>query len=55
MAGVTAQLSGFWNAGNTTGCTVNFKTYTNSIWDKKQRENPIEKRAIFPNTHERHY
>ena len=24
-----------------TGCTVNFKTYTNSIWDKKQRENPI--------------
>ena len=36
-----------------TGCTVNFKTYTNSIWDKKQRENPIEKRAIFPNTHER--
>ena len=36
-----------------TGCTVNFKTYTNSIWDKKQRENPIGKRAIFPNTHER--
>ncbi len=36
-----------------TGCTVNFKTYTNSIWDKKQRENPVEKQAIFPNTHER--
>lgn len=36
-----------------TGCTVNFKTYTNSIWDKKQRENPIERQAIFPNTHER--
>lgn len=36
-----------------TGCTVNFKTYTNSIWDKKQRNNPIEKQAIFPNTHER--
>ena len=35
-----------------TGCTVNFKTYTNSIWDKKQRDNPIENRAIFPNTHE---
>ena len=35
-----------------TGCTVNFKTYTNSIWDKKQRENPVEKQAIFPNTHE---
>ena len=36
-----------------TGCTVNFKTYTNSIWDKKQRDNPIEKQAIFPNTHAR--
>ena len=33
-----------------TGCTVNFKTYTNSIWDKKQRDNPIEKQAIFYNT-----
>lgn len=32
-----------------TGCTVNFKTYTNSIWDKKQRETPIEKQAVFPN------
>lgn len=36
-----------------TGCTVNFKTYSNSIWDKKQRENPVEKQAIFPGTHER--
>ena len=36
-----------------TGCTVNFKTYTNSIWDKKQRENPVEKQAIFYDTHER--
>ena len=34
-----------------TGCTVNFKTYTNSIWDKKQRENPAENRAVFYNTH----
>ena len=34
-----------------TGCTVNFKTYTNSIWDKKQRETPLEKQAIFYNTH----
>lgn len=34
-----------------TGCTVNFKTYTNSIWDKKQRENPIENQAVFYNTH----
>ena len=33
-----------------TGCTVNFKTYTNSIWDKKQRDNPIEKQAIFYDT-----
>ena len=36
-----------------TGCIVNFKTYTNSIWDKKQRDNPIENQAIFPNSHER--
>ena len=35
-----------------TGCTVNFKTYTNSIWDKKQRETPVEKQAIFEDTHE---
>ena len=35
-----------------TGCTVNFKTYTNSIWDKKQRESPAEKQAIFPGTRE---
>ena len=34
-----------------TGCTVNFKTYSNSIWDKKQRENPEENRAVFFNTH----
>ena len=34
-----------------TGCTVNFKTYTNSIWDKKQRETPLEKQAVFYNTH----
>ena len=36
-----------------TGCTVNFKTYTNSIWDKQQRDNPIEKQAIVLNAHER--
>lgn len=35
-----------------TGCTVNFKTYTNSIWDKKQRDNPVEKQAVFEDTHE---
>ena len=33
------------------GATVNFKTYTNSIWDKKQRETPVEKQAVFYNTH----
>ena len=33
-----------------TGCTVNFKTYTNSIWDKTTRENPVENQAIFYNT-----
>ena len=33
-----------------TGCTVNFKTYTNSIWDKKMHLNPAEKQAVFPNT-----
>ena len=35
-----------------TGCIVNFKTYTNSIWDKKQRDNPIENQAIFYDVHE---
>ena len=49
-----------WNTGTVvhilerreyTGCTVNFKTYTNSIWDKKQRENPVENQAVFYDTH----
>ncbi|MBQ2841517.1 MAG: recombinase family protein [Clostridia bacterium] len=35
-----------------TGCVVNFKTYTNSIWDKKQRQNPEENQAVFENAHE---
>ena len=35
-----------------TGCTVNYKTYTNSVWDKKQRLNPEEKQAVFYDTHE---
>ncbi len=34
-----------------TGATVNFKTYTNSIWDKKKRDNPEENRKVFENTH----
>ena len=29
-----------------TGCTVNFKTYTNSIWDKKRHLNPVENLEI---------
>ena len=33
------------------GCTVNFKTYSNSIWDKTTRKNPIENQAVFYNTH----
>ena len=33
------------------GATVNFKTYSNSIWDKKKRTNPVENRRIFYNTH----
>ncbi len=35
-----------------TGCIVNFKTFTNSIWDKKQRQTPIEEQAVFYGTHE---
>ena len=34
-----------------TGCTVNFKTYTNSIWDKKTRQNAPENQFVFYNTH----
>jgi hypothetical protein len=33
------------------GATVNFKTYTNSIWDKKQRKNPEKNRMIFYKPH----
>lgn len=35
-----------------TGCLVNFKTYSNSIWDKERRRNPEEKLRIFPGHHE---
>ena len=35
-----------------TGCTVNFRYYTNSIWDKKTRVNDPENMVIFPNTQE---
>ncbi len=33
-----------------TGCTVNFKTYTNSIWDKKKHWTPEESRTVFYDT-----
>ena len=35
-----------------TGCLVNFKGYTNSLWDQKRRLNTEDKQAIFPNHHE---
>ena len=35
-----------------TGCIVNFKTYTNSLWDKKKRTNVEDDRAVFYGTHE---
>ena len=34
-----------------TGCIVNFKTYTNSIWDKKKRENDADNLMVFHDTH----
>lgn len=35
-----------------TGCIVNFKTFRNSIWDKKKRDNPVENHSVFYDTHE---
>ena len=34
------------------GNTVNFRTYSRSIWDKKTRKNAPENIRVFPNTHE---
>lgn len=34
-----------------TGCTINFKTHSNSLWDKKQRKTPVEDQLVFYNTH----
>lgn len=34
-----------------TGCIVNFKTYSKSIWDKKKRKNDAENHAVFYGTH----
>jgi hypothetical protein len=46
----STSVVGILETRDYTGCTVNFKTYTNSIWDKKTRDNPVEKQAIFHNT-----
>ncbi|MBQ3286528.1 MAG: recombinase family protein [Firmicutes bacterium] len=46
----STSVVGILETKDYTGCTVNFKTYTNSIWDKKTRENPVEKQMIFYNT-----
>ncbi len=35
-----------------TGSLVNFKTYSNSIWDKERRKSPEEKIRIFSDHHE---
>ena len=34
-----------------TGCTVNFRTHSNSIWDKQRRSTPQSEWAVIPNTH----
>ena len=46
----STSVVGILETRDYTGCTVNFKTFTNSIWDKKTRVNPVEKQAIFYNT-----
>ncbi len=46
----STSVVGILETRDYTGCTVNFKTYTNSIWDKKTRVNPVEKQSIFYNT-----
>ncbi len=59
--GPTPENPYFWSDGTVarilerkeyTGCTVNFRTYQASLWDKKQRMNPEEKTLVFPDTHE---
>ena len=47
----TAAIVAILERREYTGCTVNFKTYTNSIWDKKKREMPEDKQAVFYGTH----
>ena len=59
--GPTPEKKYFWGSSTVvkileryeyTGHTVNFRTYRNSIWDRKQRLNPEEKQLIFPDTHD---
>lgn len=33
------------------GYTVNFKTYSNSVWDKKRHDSPRDSWKMFPDTH----
>ena len=59
--GPTPEKKSFWGASTVlrvlerreyTGQTVNFRTFRNSIWDRKRRLNPDERQIIFPDTHE---
>jgi hypothetical protein len=59
--GPTPEKACFWSNSTVakilerreyTGCTVNFRTYRNSIWDRRKRENPEENQLVFPGTHE---
>ena len=59
--GIIPENPYHWNSANIadllkmreyTGCLINFKTYSNSIWDKKRHCSEEEKQAIFPNHHE---
>ncbi|MBR5619933.1 MAG: recombinase family protein [Clostridia bacterium] len=49
---ICATVVGILERREYIGCTVAFKTYTNSLWDRKSKPNPIENQIITPNTHE---
>lgn len=34
-----------------TGCTINFKTHSNSLWDNKKRKTPVDEQLVFYHTH----
>ena len=59
--GVIPENPYHWNSANIadllkmreyTGCLINFKTYSTSIWDKKRHTSEEGKQAIFLNHHE---